>query len=152
MADDVRVKSTNHSYELEKYMQKDVKPIKMHRMQTFKRAETDDPGQSSHRAKMETTIIKGLITSYFDTVRKSINDMVPKTIMAFLVNKAKNQSQHVLVQKIYAEGVNLGDLLNEDQDTKIHREKTEQMVQTLKQSLEFLNEVRDFYFEEGMDQ
>lgn len=90
MADDVRVKSTNHSYELEKYMQKDVKPINMPRMQTFKRAETDDPGQSSHRATMETTIIKGLITSYFDTVRKSINDMVPKTIMAFLVNKAKN--------------------------------------------------------------
>lgn len=125
MEDDNRMKTTTHGYELDKYMQKDVKPINMPRMQTFKRAETDDPGQSSHRASMETTIIKGLIVSYFDTVRKTINDMVPKTVMAFLVNKAKNQSQHVLVQKIYSEGVDLNELLSEDQDTKSQRERTE---------------------------
>lgn len=101
---------------------------------------------------METTIIKGLIVSYFDTVRKTINDMVPKTVMAFLVNKAKNQSQHILVQKIYSEGVNLSELLDEDQETKLQREKTEKMVQTLRTSLDFLNEVRDFYFEEGINQ
>jgi len=152
MVEEGRVKSQTHGYELEKYMQKDVKPINMPRMQSFKRAETDDPGQSSHRATMETSIIKGLIVSYFDTVRKTINDMVPKTVMAFLVNKAKNQSQHVLVQKIYSEGVNLNELLSEDHDTKIQRENCEQMIQTLKMSLEFLNEVRDFYFEEGVGQ
>ena len=71
-------------------MQKDVKPIQMPRMTSFKRAEDNDPGQSSPRASMEVTIIKNLIISYFDTVRKTINDMVPKTIMAFLVNKSKN--------------------------------------------------------------
>ncbi len=123
--EETRVKTSSHGYELDKYMQKNVKPISMPRMQSFKRAETDDPGQSSHRATMETSIIKGLIVSYFDTVRKTINDMVPKTVMAFLVNKAKNQSQHVLVQKIYSEGVNLNELLAEDQETKMQREKTE---------------------------
>jgi dynamin 1-like protein len=64
----------------------------MPHMPLFKRAENDDPGQSSPRAAMETNIIKNLILSYFDTVRKSMNDIVPKTIMAFLVNKSKNQA------------------------------------------------------------
>ena len=44
----------------------------------------------SMREKMETNIIKNLITSYFDVVRKNISDSVPKTIMAFLVNQSKS--------------------------------------------------------------
>jgi hypothetical protein len=91
-----RVKDFDN-YEVNTYMQKDVKPIHMPRMQSFKRAESDDPGQSSSRAEMETTLIKNLIVSYYDTVRKQMNDAVPKAIMAFLVNKSKNNSQRVLV-------------------------------------------------------
>jgi dynamin 1-like protein len=53
---------------------------------------------------MESALIKNLIVSYFDTVRKTMNDMVPKTVMAFLVNKSKNQAQRVLVQRIYGDG------------------------------------------------
>jgi len=73
-------------------MQKNIRPIHMPRMTTFKRAEDNDPGQSSPRANMETTVIKNLIVSYFGTVRKTMNDMVPKTVMAFLVNKSKNNA------------------------------------------------------------
>ena len=82
-----------HQYEVNKYMQKNIRPIHMPRMTSFKRAEDHDPGQSSPRAHMETTMIKNLIRSYFGTVRKSMNDMVPKTVMAFLVNKSKTQAQ-----------------------------------------------------------
>merc|ERR1712096_446724 len=64
-------------YEINKYINQDMKPIHMPRMASFKRAEDDDPGQSSPRATMETTIIKNLISSYFATVRKTMNDMVP---------------------------------------------------------------------------
>jgi len=39
-------------------------------------------------------------------------------------------------------------MLAEDTDTKARRDKVEGMVKTLRSSLEFLNEVRDFYFEE----
>ena len=84
-----RVKDLNN-YEVNKYMQKNIKPIHMPHMTSFKRADDHDPGQSSPRANMETTMIKNLIVSYFSTVRKTMNDMVPKTIMAFLVNKSKN--------------------------------------------------------------
>ena len=79
-----------------------------------------------------------------------MNDSVPKSIMAFLVNKSKNNAQRVLVHKIYNDGQKLEKLLDEDVETKSKRENCEEMVKTLRQSLEFLNEVRDFYFEEGV--
>ena len=67
-----------------------MRPIHLPEMPDELQATNDDPGQSSPRSQLETHIIKSLIMSYFNTVRKSMNDMVPKTIMAFLVNKTKN--------------------------------------------------------------
>lgn len=69
MIQEERVKDFDN-YEVNTYMQKDIKPIHMPRMQNFKRAENNDPGQSSSRADMEATLIKNLIVSYYDTVRK----------------------------------------------------------------------------------
>ena len=111
--DDGRLKNFNDK-EINKYMQKNVKPIHLPDMPTLMRAENEDPGQSSPRSRLETHIIKSLIVSYFDTVRKSMNDMVPKTIMAFLVNKTKNLTQRELVAALYNDGVNLSELLTED--------------------------------------
>ena len=45
-----------------------------------------DKLQESARVKMETIVIKNLISSYFDLTKKNVADLVPKTIMAFLVN------------------------------------------------------------------
>ena len=90
-AADGRLKNFNE-YEIQKYMQKDIKPIHLPDMPTYMRAQNEDPGQSSPRSQLETHIIKSLIISYFNTVRKSMNDMVPKTVMAFLVNKTKNMA------------------------------------------------------------
>ena len=77
---------------------------------------------------METTIVKNLIVSYFDTVRKTMSDMVPKTVMAFLVNKSKNSAQRELVQQIYSDGSSLEELLAEDIETKQKRDKCEALV------------------------
>ena len=76
-----------------------------------------------------------------------MNDMVPKTVMAFLVNKTKNLSQRELVAAIYNENVELKELLEEDNSTVKKRETCKEMVATLKKALEYLNEVRDFYFQ-----
>ena len=46
-----------------------------------------------------------------------MSDMVPKTIMAFLVNKTKNMAQRELVAALYNENVDLGELLSEDLST-----------------------------------
>jgi len=90
----------------------------MPRMASMKRAEDHDPGQSQSRAVFEIKVLKFLILSYFDIVRKTINDMVPKTIMALLVNKSKTSAQHVLVQKIYQDGLNLEEIMFEDSETR----------------------------------
>ena len=100
---------------------------------------------------MEIMIIKNLITSYFNVVRKNLNDMVPKTVIAMLVNKTKNQAQRELVAQLYtaANGESsFQELLLEDGATKKKREVCEDMVKNLSKCMEFLNEVRDFYFEE----
>lgn len=145
--DNGRLENIN-DYEINKYMQADVQPIHLPELATYMRAEDKDPGQSSPRNRMEVHIIKSLIVSYFDTVRKTMNDMVPKTVMAFLVNKTKNSAQRELVAAIYNDETDLSYLLAEDSQTMKKREACKEMVATLKKSLDFLNEVRDFYFEE----
>ena len=106
-----------NDYEIEKYMDKDVRRIELPDMPSHMRAEDNDPGQSSPRSGLEIHIIKNLIISYFDTVRKSMNDMVPKTVMAFLVNKTKIMAQRELVAAIYNEDGELKSLLGEDDAT-----------------------------------
>ncbi len=62
---------------------------------------------------METLMIQNLIQSYFAIVKKNIADLVPKTIMAFLINESKNIAQRELVGEIYKQA-NLEALLVED--------------------------------------
>lgn len=98
---------------------------------------------------MEIMIIKNLISSYFNVVRKTLNDMVPKTITAMLVNKTKNAAQRELVAAIYAGGAaDYNKLLVEDAATVKKREACQDMVKSLQQCMEFLSEVRDYYLEE----
>lgn len=60
--------------------------------------------QDSARVIMETRVIQNLIQSYFDLTKKNIADLVPKTIMAFLVNESRNIAQSELVEQIYKQG------------------------------------------------
>ena len=57
----------------------------------------------SEREMVEMDIIKNLIASYFDIVRKNFLDLVPKTIMHFLVNNFKASLQNELVTQLYKE-------------------------------------------------
>ncbi|TNV72088.1 hypothetical protein FGO68_gene17800 [Halteria grandinella] len=143
----------DQDYEINKYIQSDIKPVQLPNVPNSLRT-TANLGQEFHerspRSQMEIMIIKNLITSYFNVVRKNLNDLVPKTIIAMLVNKTKNQAQRELVAQIYAaNGENdFKKLLIEDEHTKRKREVCEEMVTNLTQCMEFLNEVRDYYLEE----
>ncbi len=48
-------------------------------------------------------MIKRLIVSYFNVVKKNINDSVPKSIVTFLVNYTKNSCEKILVNNLYVE-------------------------------------------------
>jgi hypothetical protein len=103
--------------------------------------QTDAP--PSDRERVETEIIKSLIDSYFSIVRKNYIDMVPKTIMYFLVNHVKDEIQNELVSELYRES-EVGFLMKEAKDIAVRRMTCLEMRDLLEKALEIVNEVRDF--------
>jgi len=103
--------------------------------------QTDAP--PSDRERVETEIIKSLIDSYFSIVRKNYIDMVPKTIMYFLVNHVKDEMQNELVSELYREA-EVGFLMKEAEDIALRRRTCLEMRDLLSKALEIVNEVRDF--------
>ena len=95
------------------------------------------------KSSCETQIIKCLIGSYFDIVRKNFLDMVPKTIMYFLVNHARDSIQNELVSELYREN-EISNLLKETDDIAQRRKTCVEMRNLLGRALEIVNEVWDF--------
>jgi hypothetical protein len=73
------------------------------------------------REEAETELIKKLIVSYFNVVKKNINDLVPKSIVTFLINESKNSCKNVLVTSLYKEA-DYDDLLDENPELLKKRE------------------------------
>ena len=81
--------------------------------------------------------------SYFDIVKKNFTDMVPKTIMHFLVNTFKENLQNELVRELYRENI-MTELMRETEDVATRRKTCREMKDLLRRGLEIVNEVRDF--------
>ena len=88
-------------------------------------------------------IIKSLIDSYFNIVRKNFIDMVPKTIMYFLVNHVRDAMQNELVAELYRDA-EINTLMKEADDVAQRRKTCIEMSELLTRALEIVNEVRDF--------
>ena len=97
------------------------------------------------RIVMETLMIQNLIQSYFAIVKKNIADLVPKTIMAFLINESKNIAQRELVGEIYKQG-NLDDLMVEDPVISQTRDQRKKEIKALRQAQQLLNDVQQAHF------
>jgi len=98
--------------------------------------------ESSDKETFETQLIQNLLTSYFDVVRKNIGDLVPKTVIHFLVNQAKNTIQNELVRALYKED-KFDQLLEEDPQVAQKRASCAQMIKVLNKAQLIINEVRD---------
>jgi len=98
---------------------------------------------SNDKETFETELIKFLLVSYFDIVRKNIKDLVPKSIMHFLVNKSKQSLQNELVSALYKEDL-FEPLLSESPLISQRRESCRNMLHVLRRAHDILNEVRDF--------
>lgn len=92
------------------------------------------------REAMETELIRALISSYFNIVRESIADQVPKAIMHLLVNHCKDVVQNRLVSELYKESL-FEELLYEDDAVKKEREKCEKLLQTYREAAKIIGEV-----------
>ena len=103
--------------------------------------QTDVP--PTDRERVEVEIIKSLIESYFGIVRKNFIDMVPKTIMYFLVNHVRDALQNELVAELYRDA-EVPSLMAEATDVAQRRKTCVEMKDLLSKALEIVNEVRDF--------
>ncbi|KAI1327560.1 Dynamin central region-domain-containing protein [Xylariaceae sp. FL0255] len=92
------------------------------------------------REAMETELIRALISSYFNIVRESIADQVPKAVMHLLVNHCKDVVQNRLVSELYKEGL-FEELLYEDDGVKKEREKCEKLLETYREAAKIIGEV-----------
>ncbi|KAL1965316.1 hypothetical protein VTN77DRAFT_5918 [Rasamsonia byssochlamydoides] len=94
----------------------------------------------TERELMETELIRRLISSYFNIVRETIQDQVPKAVMHLLVNHSKEVVQNRLVSELYKEEL-FAELLYEDDGIKAEREKCERLLETYKEAAKIVGEV-----------
>ncbi|KAG5647192.1 vacuolar protein sorting-associated protein 1 [Asterophora parasitica] len=91
----------------------------------------------SDRETMETEVIKLLIHSYFNIVKREMIDMVPKAISLTLVAHSKENLQRELLQELYKPEV-LDDLLKESEFVVSRRKEVVSMVQALNKAEEIV--------------
>ncbi|KAG5518698.1 hypothetical protein PMAC_002667 [Pneumocystis sp. 'macacae'] len=97
-------------------------------------------GTLSERETIETEVIKLLINSYFNIVRRTVIDMVPKAIMYNLVMYSKEGMQKELLENLYKTDV-LDDILKESEYTIQRRKECVRMVESLTQASEIVASV-----------
>ncbi|KAG9024653.1 Dynamin- GTPase protein [Tulasnella sp. JGI-2019a] len=92
------------------------------------------------REEMETNLIRSLIASYFSIVRQTIQDLVPKAIMHFLVNYTSQHVQNRLVSSLYKPDL-FSDLLHEDEALANERARVKSLLDAYKDAFKTLSEV-----------
>ena len=108
--------------------------------QTSSKPEQSAEPALTDREALETELIRRLISSYFNIVRETIADQVPKAIMHLLVNHSRDEVQNRLVSELYKEDL-FGDLLYEDDGIKKEREKCEKLLGTYREAAQIVGEV-----------
>ena len=59
------------------------------------------PGGVSEQEEVQVQVTRLLVESYFDVVRKNLQDAVPKAVMHFLVNSVQRGLQQHLIHTLY---------------------------------------------------
>ncbi|TMX03226.1 hypothetical protein EJD97_017512 [Solanum chilense] len=94
----------------------------------------------SDQETIEIAITKLLLRSYYDVVRKNIEDSVPKAIMHFLVNHTKRDLHNVFIKKLYRENL-LEEMLQEPDEIAMKRKRTRETLRVLQQAFKTLEEL-----------
>lgn len=94
----------------------------------------------TQRDEWETSLIRSLINSYFDIVRQTIQDIVPKAIMHLLVNYTSQHVQNRLVSTLYRPQ-RFDELLHEDENLVLERARVKALLDAYKEAFKTLSEV-----------
>ncbi|KAG7418897.1 Dynamin central region-domain-containing protein [Fusarium sp. MPI-SDFR-AT-0072] len=98
-------------------------------------------GTLSERENIEVEVIKLLISSYYNIVKRTMIDMVPKAVMLNLVQFTKDEMQRELLENMYRTDT-LDDLLKESDFTIRRRKECQQMVESLSRASEIVSQVQ----------
>ncbi|KAG8265966.1 Dynamin-1-like protein [Homalodisca vitripennis] len=109
-----------------KFAEEDLQPL---------RSLSQDPPMD--KSAKHCILIQELIQSYFSIVRKSVQDIVPKTIMHFLVNYVLDHLQSELVAKLYRRDAS--DLLQESVIVVERRKEVKAAISALEKAHSILN-------------
>ncbi|KAL4588570.1 hypothetical protein LXL04_001462 [Taraxacum kok-saghyz] len=94
----------------------------------------------SDQEAIEIHVTKLLLRSYYDIVRKNIEDSVPKAIMHFLVNHTKRELHNVFIKKLYRDDL-FEQMLQEPNEVATKRKRTRDMLRVLQQAFRTLDEL-----------
>ncbi|KAJ6691067.1 DYNAMIN 3A-LIKE PROTEIN [Salix koriyanagi] len=99
------------------------------------------PSEShSENESIEIAVTKLLLKSYYDIVRKNIEDSIPKAIMHFLVNHTKRELHNVFIRKLYRENL-FEEMLQEHDEIAMKRKQTRESLRVLQQAFRTLDEL-----------
>lgn len=105
------------------------------------------PLEMTEQEAVEILVTKLLLKSYYDVVRKNVQDLVPKSIMHFLVNHAKRNLHNTFIQKLYREN-HVEELLQEHDEVATNRRQVKEVSLVLQQAVQTLDEVESEYLPE----
>ncbi|XP_027919460.1 dynamin-related protein 3A-like [Vigna unguiculata] len=95
---------------------------------------------NSDTETVEITVTKLLLKSYYEIVRKNVEDLVPKAIMHFLVNNTKRELHNVFIQKLYREDL-FEELLQEPDEIAKKRKHCRELLRAYQQAFKDLDEL-----------
>lgn len=94
----------------------------------------------SDQEAIEITVTKLLLRSYYDIVRKNIEDSVPKAIMHFLVNHTKRELHNVFIKRLYRDNL-FEEMLQEPDEIALKRKRARETLRILQQAFRVLDEL-----------
>ncbi|KAE9595061.1 putative dynamin GTPase [Lupinus albus] len=95
---------------------------------------------NSETEAIEITVTKLLLRSYYDIVRKNVEDFVPKAIMHFLVNNTKRELHNVFIKKLYRDNL-FEEMLQEPDEVAMKRKRCRELLRAYQQAFKDLEEL-----------
>lgn len=94
-----------------------------------------DEGNFTDREVLETSLIRNLIQSYFNIVRQTIQDLVPKACMHLLVDHSRESIQNRLVSVLFKDSL-FPTLLEEDPALTGERQRVASLLQAYRKAFD----------------
>eukprot|EP00873_Tetraselmis_striata_P044246 jgi/Tetstr1/464510/TSEL_009268.t1 len=98
-------------------------------------------GQSgTEQEHVEVEVTRLLVSSYFDIVRRNLQDSVPKAVMHFLVAHAQKGLQQHLIRELYKEDL-FSEMMREREDISARRAQCLEQLSALRRALAALDQL-----------